>query len=206
MIAGALLWSTLLITQSVPDGTKDPQAESLLLERRLEAVRKAPTDPAARLELGMAYIESEEYEFALSELVEAIRLNPENRDNLSGKANFELGTVLIALDRAALAVNAYREALRLGFKEAGVYAALAQALARQAKYAEAIEQYREAIRLAPELFEAHAGLALALEATGRLDEALSQFEAALRLAPSSTDHGIEALKQRLAKLKDRQQL
>jgi len=119
------------------------------VEDRLEAVRKAPTDPRARLELAVAYAQAEEYDLAMAELVEAIKFNPENRDNLSARANYHLGLVLLAIDRAGLAVNALREALRLGWKDAAVHLALGQALTGQGKFEEAIAQYHEALRLAP---------------------------------------------------------
>ena len=204
MIPGLLLWSALLIAQ-LPEQLEPPQTPPGV-EQRLEAVRKAPTDPQARLELGMAYADSEEYEFAMSELVEAIRLNPDNTENLSAKANFQLGLVLTALDRPALAVKAYREALRLGWTEPAVYTALGQSLAAQAKYDEAIAEYHKALALSPDSFVAHVGLALALEAAGRAEEALSQYEAALRVAPSADEHAVAAIKQKLTTLKDRRQL
>lgn len=176
------------------------------VEKRLEAVRQAPADPRARLDLGIAYYEADEYEFALSELIEAIKLNPENLENLSGRANFHIGNVLLALDRAALAVNAYREALRLGWRDAAVYVALGEALTSQGKLEEAIAQYRQALQVSPQAFEAYAGLGLALEGAGRVDEAVVQYEQYLRSVPPTDDHGIEAVRSRLAKLKERRRM
>ncbi len=198
MMVGALLWGVVLVAST--------GAAEFPVEEKIEAVRKAPTDPRARLDLGIAYADVEEYEFAMAELVEAIRLNPENKDNLSARANFHLGNVLLALDRAALAANAYREALRLGWKEAGVYMSLGQALTGLGKFDEAIAQFREALRLSPKTFEAHAGIGLALEAIGRLDEAAAHYELYLQSAPAIEDHGVEAIKQKLAKLKDRRKM
>jgi len=197
MMADILLWSMVLVAQ--PDGAPP-------IEGRLEAVRKNPTDPRARLELGVAYAQAEEYDLAMAELVEAIKLNPENRDNLSARANYHLGLVLLALDRASLAVNAFREALRLGWKDAAVYLALGQALAGQGKFEEAIAQYDEALRLAPGAIEAHAGLGLALEGSGRVDEAIAQYELYLQSASGADEHSVEAIAQRLAKLKERRKL
>jgi Flp pilus assembly protein TadD len=177
-----------------------------LVEERLEAVRKAPTDPRARLELGVAYAQAEEYDLAMAELVEAIKLNPENRDNLSARANYHLGLVLLAIDRAGLALNAFRETLRLGWKDAAVYLALGQALTGQGKFEEAIAQYDEALRLAPSAIEAHAGLGLALEGSGRVDEAIAQYELYLQSASGADQHSVEAIAQRLAKLKERRKM
>jgi protein O-GlcNAc transferase len=204
MIPGLLLWSALLIAQ-LPEQPEPPQTTPEV-EQRLEAVRKAPTDPRARLELGMAYAEAEEYDLAMSELVESIHLNPDNTENLSAEANFHLGMVLTALERTGLAARAYREALRLGLNEAPVHTALGEALAAERQYEEAIVEYRAALNLSPDSFVAHAGMALALEASGKLDDALTEYEAALQLAPSADDHAVAALKQRLMTLKERRQL
>src|SRR3989442_2556932 len=187
-------------------GVPPPAGPASLVEDRLEAVRKAPTDPRARLELGVAYGQAEEYDLAMAELVEAIKLNPENHDNLSARANYHLGLVLLAIDRAGLAVNALREALRLGWKDAAVHLALGQALTGQGKFEEAIAAYHEALHLAPGAIEAHAGLGLALEGAGRVDEAIAQYELylqSLQSASGADEHSVEAITQRLAKLKER---
>lgn len=183
-----------------------PQPEMSQMEERMEAVRKAPADPRARLELGVAYAQAEKYEFAMAELVEAIRLNPDNHDNLTARANFHLGLVLLAIDRVPLGINAFREALRLGWKDTDVYMALGQALTSQGKFDDAITQYQEVLRLKPGETEAHAGMGLALEAAGRVDEAIAQYELYLQSAPATDEHSAEAIKQRLAKLKERRRM
>ena len=207
MISGLLLWSALVVAS--PGSPPPPDSaiqDTSIVEERLEAVRKEPTDPRARLELGIAYAETEEYDFAMSELVEAIRLNPDNKENLSAQANFQLGMVLSTLDRPGLATKAYREALRLGLQEAPVHTALGEALAAERKYEEAIGEYRAALTLSPNSFAARAGLALALEASGHPDEAISEYEAALQMSPPADDHAVGAIKQRLTLLKDRRRL
>ena len=207
MISGLLLWSALLMAGPLSQSPADaPSASLSIVEERLEAVRKTPTDPRARLELGMAYAKTEEYDFAMSELVESIRLNPDNIENLRAQANFQLGMVLTALDRSALATKAYREALRLGLQDASLHSALGDALAAERKYEDAIDEYHAALTLSPDSFAAHAGLALALEASGHPDEALTEYEAALQVAPPADDHAVGAIKQRLMTLKDRRQL
>jgi tetratricopeptide (TPR) repeat protein len=205
MTAAVLIWSVLLVVQS-GEGVSPPSEPSSLVEERLEAVHKAPTDPRARLELGLAYAQVEEYDFAMAELVEAIKLNPENRDNLSAQANYHLGTVLLMLDRAPLAANAFREALRLGWKDVSVYLGLAQAFSKQGKFEEAALQYREALRLAPQMTGLHASLALMLEASGHIDEAITHYELYLQSAPAEAQHGIEVIRQRLANLKERRKM
>src|SRR5437879_1724751 len=112
VMVAVLLCGMALAAQ--PGEAGPPPTGSSLLEERLAAVRNAPTDPRARMELGLAYLQAEEYDFAMAELVEAINLNPDNKDNLTAEANYHLGTALLAIDRAALAINAFREALHLG--------------------------------------------------------------------------------------------
>src|SRR5437867_5876318 len=204
MRAAALLCG---LTVAAPAGDAGPSSPTApLVEERLEAVRKATTDPRARMELGVAYAQAEEYDLAMAELVEAIKLNPENRDNLSARANYHLGLVLLAIDRAGLAVNAFREALRLGWTDAAVYLALGQALTGQGKFEEAVAQYHEALRLAPGAIEAHAGLGLAFEGAGRVDDAIAQYELYLRSTSGADQHSVEAIAQRLEKLKERRKM
>ena len=207
MIFGLLLWSVLVMSSPDSPPLFDSSTKNTsMVEERLEAVRKEPTDPRARLELATAYAETEEYDFAVSELVEAIRLNPDNKENLSAQANFQLGMVLSILDRPSLATKAYREALRLGLREAPVHTALGEALSAERKYEEAIAEYRAALILFPNSFTARAGLALALEASGHPDEAISEYEAALQMSAPAGDHAVGAIKQRLTLLKDRRRL
>ena len=203
-MAGMLLYGLVLAAQAGEPGSSPPG--SPLVEERLAAVRSAPTDPRARLELGLAYVQAEEYDFAMAELIEAINLSPDNKDNLAARANYHLGAVLLAVDRPALAVNAFREALKLGWREAGVHLALGQALTGQGKFDEAIVQYREALRLAPGTTDAYAGLGLAYEASGRVDEAVIQYERYLQSVPASDDHGVDAIRQRLANLRERRKM
>ncbi len=175
------------------------------IEQQREAVRNAPTDPRARLELGRAYNRAEEYDLAMSELVEAIRLNPENRDNLTAQANFHLGLSLLAIDRVPMAINAFREAQKLGLSDPDLNLALGQAFSSQGRFEEAIAQYRELQRLSPGSSEADAGLGLAMEGAGRVDEAIAHYERYLKSAQAD-EHGIAEIKQRLTKLKERRKM
>ena len=199
MMAGMLLYGIVLAAQP-------GEAGASLVEERLSAVRRAPTDPRARLELGLAYVQAEEYDFAMAELMEAIKLSPDNKDNLAARANYHLGAVLLAVDRPALAVNAFREALKMGWKDASIYLGLGQALTSQAKFDDAIAQYREALRLDPNAADAYAGMGLAFEGAGRVDDAVTQYEQYLRAAPSAGGHGAEAIKQRLVNLRERRKM
>ncbi len=206
MVVGFLLFGAVLTTGPLSLPQLQPGLQSSEVQDRQKAVRESPDDAEARLKLGIAYAEIEEYDLAMAEFVESIRLNPDNAQNLNAYANFELGMVLAALERPALAVNAYQEALKLGFKSPSVHSALGEALAAQRKFDEAIAEYRAALVLAPDSFAAHAGLALSLEASGSPEEALAEYEIALQVAPPADEHVLSAITQRLTILKDRRQL
>jgi Flp pilus assembly protein TadD len=112
----------------------------------------------------------------------------------------------LAIDRVPLAINAFREALRLGWKDTALYMTLGQALTSQGKFDEAITQYQEVLHLKPDETDARAGLGLALEGAGRVDEAIAQYELYLQSAPATDEHSADAIKQRLAKLKERRKM
>jgi tetratricopeptide (TPR) repeat protein len=207
MMVGVLLCGAVLTIGPLSLSQLQPALQSSsVVEDRQNAVHESPDDAEARLKLGMAYAEIEEYDLAMAELVESIRLNPDNTQNLNAYANFQLGTVLAAVERPALAVNAYREALRLGLNSPSLHSALGEALAAQRQFDEAIAEYRAALVLDPDSFAAHAGLALSLEASGSLEEALTEYETALKVAPPADEHVLAAITHRLRILKDRRQL
>jgi tetratricopeptide (TPR) repeat protein len=207
MMVGFLLCGAVLSTGPLSLHQFHPAFQSTsAVEDQEKAVLESPEDAEARLKLGSAYAEIEEYDLAMAELVESIRLDPDNAQGVNALANFRLGMILAALERPALAVNAYREAQRLGLKSASLHSALGEALGAQRKFDEAIVEYRAALMLDPDSFAAHAGLALSLEASGSTEEALREYETALQVAPPADEHVVEAITQRLRILKDRRRL
>jgi len=108
MILELLIWGVIGTTGPVSLPELRPLLQrSSVVEDRQKAVQESPDDAEARLKLGMAYAEIEEYDLAMAELVESIRLNPDDAASLNAYANFHLGMVLAALERPAIAVTAY---------------------------------------------------------------------------------------------------
>src|SRR5207245_11515137 len=103
-MAAILFCGTILAAQPA-EGVSPPSAPASPVEDRLEAVRKAPTDPRAQLELGVAYAQAEEYDSARAALGGAVARNPGHRDNRSASANCYLGLGLLAMARAGRAAN-----------------------------------------------------------------------------------------------------
>src|SRR2546426_666711 len=73
-MAEILFCGTILAAQPA-EGVSPPSGPASLVEDRLEAVRKAPTDPLARLELGVAYGQAEENDLAMAGLEGAGRVD-----------------------------------------------------------------------------------------------------------------------------------
>jgi tetratricopeptide (TPR) repeat protein len=86
-----------------------------------------------------------------------------------------------------LAIDQFRETLRIRPEFADGYYNLALALSRSGKPDEAIVQYREALRLKPDYAEAHYNLANSLLQAGHLPESIEQYGYALQLQPDNAN-------------------
>lgn len=107
---------------------------------------------------------------------------PDQRADLLAK----LGSLLVAEGDDAAAIRRWQRSLELDGEQPAVHLRLADALARQKRFAEAVEHYDATIRLVPE--QAAAVLerrATALINLGRGDEAVADFRRALEAAPDS---------------------
>ena len=115
---------------------------------------------------------------ALAHLSEAIRLRPDNF-----VAQYDLGNVLLQLDRADEAVGRYREAIRQAPGFVLAHYNLGNALVRTGRLEDARLELLETVRLEPDMALAHSTLGRLLQALGRLDEARRSCETAVRLQP-----------------------
>jgi WD40 repeat protein/tetratricopeptide (TPR) repeat protein len=88
----------------------------------------------------------------------------------------------------AVAVTAYREALRLSSQTAWVHASLGMALANVDDLKGAVAAYRKALAIDPKLDWVHDQLGDALRLMGDLDGAIAAYREALRLAPDDRDY------------------
>lgn len=155
-------------------GQLDPAAA--LVARVLAA---APEDPDALQLQGMIARRRGDNEAAVAWL----------RRSLAARAgqphvHNNLGNALLALERRAEAIGAYREAVRLDPDYGDALTNLGLALLGSEGEAKAAsEALREAVRVGPANAKAWAGLGRALRADARLDEALAAFRESLRLRP-----------------------
>ncbi|MGA2788801.1 MAG: tetratricopeptide repeat protein [Verrucomicrobiota bacterium] len=128
--------------------------------------------------LGMTLAKHGQYDEAISQIQEAIRLKP----HFAIFRN-SLGTVLGQNGRIDEAISQLQEAIRLKPDYAEAYSNLGDALSQKGQADEAIELFQKAIRLKPDDAEAHNNLGAVLNRKGRIDEAIGQLQEAIRLKP-----------------------
>lgn len=180
----------------------------------MDIYRRAQTGEAVEhLKRGVAHFNGKEYDAAIAEYREAIRLDPK----LSMAYN-NLGSALDREQRNSEALAEYREALRLDpknffalinlgddlqltrdldgaldqYKEAAglkpdsalAHFGVGSILLKKRDFGEALEQFKTAVQLDPKLVYAHNNLAWALRRTGDSQAALAECQKALELAPA----------------------
>jgi tetratricopeptide (TPR) repeat protein len=139
-------------------------------------------DAAAHFDSGMAFLERQEYDKAIDDFTEAIRLDPNvaiiyfNR----GNAYYDHGN----LDKAS---SDYNEAVRLDHNFARAYVGRGNVIRDQGNLDKAISDYNEAIRLEPNYVPAYDGRGLAYGISRNYDKAISDFTEAIRLEPNDAN-------------------
>jgi Flp pilus assembly protein TadD len=130
----------------------------------------------AHLNLGSALDEKGQFDEAIREFQEAVRLK-------SGyaQAHNNLGVALVRKGQIDEGISQYQEAIRLKPDYALAHSNLGIALARKGQIGEAIREFQEAVRLKPDFAEAHYNLGIALVRKGQGDEAIREFQEAIRL-------------------------
>jgi len=200
----ALLWQLLGVARGRQD--KDPLPA---LER---AVRCAPEDATAHLNLGNALGRVGRLEEAAGSYQRALGVDPEfaeAHNNLAGlwlefglaeqalaschqalrirpdftQAHQSLAKILIHQGRFEEAVRSCRRAIAIDAGFAEAHNTLGNALLGLARVPEALASFQRALELCPHLAEAHANVGRALRSIGRLDEAVAGYRRALLLKP-----------------------
>jgi tetratricopeptide (TPR) repeat protein len=128
--------------------------------------------------MGSALQKLGRYEEAVTEIREALRINPRYAD-----AHDNLGSALLRLGRTDEAIAHYTEAIRLKPDFAEAHNNLGRALLQAGRAEGAIAEFNETIRLKPDAALPHVNLADVLRRLGRRDEAISHLQAAIRLQP-----------------------
>jgi tetratricopeptide (TPR) repeat protein len=132
--------------------------------------------------LGIALARKGEFDTAIAEFRDALRLEPE-----SAITHWHLGAALASRGARAEAIGALRRSVELDPNNGQARYDLATLLLGARQLADATDQFRATLRLLPNSVEAHTRLGIALALQGRLDEAIDQLQQALTLNPESAD-------------------
>jgi tetratricopeptide (TPR) repeat protein len=161
----------------------------------LDTVEKIPSNPRARNNLGIVYAERREFDAALEQFEEALRLKPLYPDGL-----FNYGNALAQSGRLKEAIEQFRFALRLRPTMATAHSNLGVALANSGSLAEALPHHEEAVRLLPNSARAHFNRAETLLKMGARTEAKEGFQRAASLVTAADAALGEQIRKRLEEL------
>ncbi len=139
-------------------------------------------NPLAHKAIGDAFFRKGQFDEAIKEYQEALRLDPQYAD-----AGYSLGSAFLRKGQIDVAVSQFQEVIRLDPNNADAYNSLGSACLKQGRIDEAISQFQEAVRLQPDDADAHYNLGNALRRKGRIDEAITQYQEVTRLKPDDAE-------------------
>lgn len=155
-------------------------------------VAKSPNKPRPHNILGIGYYYKGDYDNALREYSEAIRLKP---DFIEGYYN--IGLLHYARKEHQEAINTYVKALSLSAfnatHTAGVYNEIGINYTELGNPEQAVSAFASAVKYAPESIEFRNNYAFALSTAGHLDEAVQQFRKVLQADPANA-YALQALR------------
>jgi len=144
-------------------------------------------DPGDFYSKGEANYKAGNYEAAVKDLKEAVKLSPDWDD-----PHYVLAISLIELGRLTEAIDEFKQVVKLAIKDEPkvlAYYNMGNAYADMRMYEEAIESYQQAIELNAKtspprpLSKPHNNLGLAYAASNRLADAAAEFKEAVTLRP-----------------------
>jgi hypothetical protein len=133
----------------------------------------------AYFDSGLASLIRKEYDKAIGDFTEAIRLEPNNT-----LAYFNRGLAYDNTGNYEKAVSDYTEAIRFDSDFVPSYFNRGIAYGHQRNYERAVSDYTEAIRLDPNYASAYCGRGYAYQEQGNFDKAITDYTEAIRLEPN----------------------
>src|SRR5215813_7423754 len=179
LLAAALLLTDVALAQSDPDTCRQGSGERAIAACN-RAIAKYPRDASLHLGRGLQWIQAENYDRAIADLTEGMRLAPKRLPevyNIRGSAWKIKGQ----LDKA---IADFTEAIRINPKYVSAYGGRGSAWAEKRDYDRAIADYNEAIRYDPQYKSAYYNRGLELEKKQQLRDALNDFIRYSELDPS----------------------
>jgi len=166
-------------------GDPDPEVSISVCSAVIQSGRARGRDlAAAHVERGAAYVALLDYDRALRDFGEAIRI-----DRTFAKAFANRGAVHGAKQDFHLAIDDFTRVLALEPRSAHAFANRAGMHRLNGQHDEAIRDYTEAIRLDPAFGEAILNRAITLAGTSRCAEAIADFTRAIELSESEPGTG-----------------
>ena len=138
----------------------------------------APNDTVAVNNRGIAYAKKGQYDRAIEDFDQAIRLDPKY-----ARAFYDRGNAYAAKAQYDRAIEDYDQAIRLNPKYTFAFYNRGNAYAAKAQYDHAIEDYDQAIRLDPKYAFAFITRGNAYKAKAQYDRAIEDFDQAIGLDP-----------------------
>jgi serine/threonine-protein kinase len=160
------------------------QDKRWLDQSRLNVERALQIDaslPAAYVSRGLVHDATGEYERAISDFQQALRLEPGNVAGLLG-----LAKAYDHQNRPQDAERVYREALQKYPNHWPCYNEFGAYLYSHGKYAEAADQWRQMLKITPDHVWGYSNRGAAYLRMERWNEAIADFQAALKIAPENT--------------------
>ncbi len=141
----------------------------------------AAQDPSAFVDRGLAHLEQGNFEWALWDLDEALRLDPRNALAYSHRS-----LAYYVLGWGEQAIQGYDQAIRLDNQNAQTYIRRGDAHRAFGRHEQAMRDYDEAVRLDPQHTSPYNNRGVAYSDLGQHERAIQDYDEALRLDPQNT--------------------
>jgi tetratricopeptide (TPR) repeat protein len=143
-----------------------------------DTVRKRPTNPRARNNLGDALLRAGRFRETIEACGQALRLKADYAE-----AHYNLGGALMEQGSLTEAISHYEQALQIRPDYAEAQNNLGVALANAGRLNAAVAQYERALRIKPDFAEARGNLGSIFLQMGKVQEAIGEYERALEIDP-----------------------
>jgi tetratricopeptide (TPR) repeat protein len=146
-----------------------------------KAISLNPDLYQAHMNLGIDFIECEQYKHAIQEFKEVIKINPNHAE-----AHYNIANISTRIGDLDNVIYHYNEAIRLNPKCKQAHVNKGNVLKDMELIDEAISEYNKAINIDESFFKAIASLGNALRDKKLFDEAISQYELAKKINPKDS--------------------
>lgn len=171
----------------------EPESPRTMAELKIQqaelAVRKRPSDYAAHLDLGAAYLEVGKDQQALSEFQTVVKLAP---DNYLGY--YALANAYVVSDQPERAIKMFVEAIDRVPGNGALYFGLGDLYLQEGRPKDAIVVLEVAVKIEPIASDTRMLLGRAYEETGRVEDAIAQYEEAARYGAAEAQASLNRLR------------